>query len=234
MIMKKKIKIPGEPVYFFAILLISFSVAMITATDFGVSMIVAPAYILSLKLDFLTFGQCEYIVQGILFVIFCISVKKVKAVYFTSFLTGVIYGAVLDLWRLVIPAFNPEITPPGSLPFGIRIVFFIFGMFLTSFSVALFFKTYLYPQVYDFFVKGISSKFGLNRTKFKICFDVSCLAAAVIMTLVFFRGFRGIGIGTLIMTALNGMIIGMFGRLLDRFFEFRPIFGKFSEKFDLH
>lgn len=229
----KRITIPSELTYFAAIILISFSVAMITATDFGVSMIVAPAYIVSLKLGFLTFGQCEYIVQGLLFAVFCIIVRKIKPVYFTSFLTGMIYGAALDLWRLIIPYFNPEITPPGSLPFPVRIVFFLIGMFLTSFSVALFFKTYLYPQVYDFFVKGISAKFNWNRTKFKIYFDVSCLAVSIIMTLVFFGGFKGIGIGTLIMTALNGVIIGMFSKLLDKFFEFKPLAENFSKKFDL-
>ena len=32
------------------------------------------------------------------------------------------------------------------------------GMLLTAFSVALFYRTYLYPQVSDFFVKAVSTK----------------------------------------------------------------------------
>ena len=65
-----KIRIPGEAAYLPTIILIAFSVALTASADLGVSMIVGPAYILSLKFDFLTFGLAEYIVQGILFVIF--------------------------------------------------------------------------------------------------------------------------------------------------------------------
>lgn len=225
-----KINIPSEFAYFFAIITLSFSVAMLTIADFGVSMIVAPAYILSQKLNFLTFGQSEYVIQAILFIIFCLIMKKVKLVYFSSFITGVIYGFLLDLWRL-IPIFNQNITSPEDLGVVTRIIFFIIGMLLTSFSVATFFKCYLYPQVYDFFVKGVSARFNIKRSKFKTCFDLSFLCLSVVMTLVFFKKFVGVSFGTLIMALFNGTIIGIFNKFLDKYFEFVPIFKKLAEKF---
>ncbi|MBQ7128686.1 MAG: hypothetical protein IJO19_01710 [Clostridia bacterium] len=228
--MNKKITIPSEIAYLFACITISFSVAMITTTDFGVSMIVAPAYILSQKIV-ISFGQSEYIIQALLFILLCLILRKFKIVFFASFVTGLIYGAILDFWRIVIPHFNPNITPVGSLPFELRIVYFIIGALLTSFSVAVFFKTYIYPQVYDFFVKAVSTHFNANRTIFKTCFDCSCLLVAVVMSLVFFGSFVGIGFGTLIMACLNGFVIGFFSRFLDKFFVFQPIFKNFSNKF---
>ena len=42
---KKKLKIPSEAVYILAVALLSLAVAMISAANFGVSMIVAPAYL---------------------------------------------------------------------------------------------------------------------------------------------------------------------------------------------
>ena len=229
----KKITLHSELVYVFAILILSFSVAMVSASDLGLSMIVAPAYILSQKLEFLTFGQCEYVVQAILFIIFCILLKRVKLVYFVSFLNCIVYGAVLDFWRLVIPMFNPTITEPGSMSMPIRITFFVASALITAFSIALFFRVYLYPQVYDFFVKGITEHFKLNQTKFKTAFDLTCLAVSVIMTLVFFKGFVGIGVGTLILAIVNGSLIGGFGKLIDRFFEIKPLFPKLAKKFEL-
>ena len=65
---KKKIKVPSEAVYVASCVLLALAVAMLTAADFGVSMIVAPAYILHLKLGFLTFGQAEYVIQALFFV----------------------------------------------------------------------------------------------------------------------------------------------------------------------
>ncbi len=229
----KKITVYGELVYALAIICLSFSVAMLSAANFGVSMIVAPAYIISQKLGFLTFGQGEYLVQSILFIVFCILMKKVKLTYFGSFATCLIYGAVLDLWRTVVPVFNPSVTEPGSMAMPVRVVFFVIGMVLTSFSVMLFYKTYLCPQVYDFFVKGISYHFGKDRTKFKIAFDFSCLAVSCALTLIFFRKFVGVGVGTLILTALNGFIIGRFDRMFDRFFIMKPLFPRFAARFDL-
>ena len=229
----KKIKVPNELVYVLAIAMLSFAVAMMSCTNLGVSMIVAPAYILSCKVEALTFGQSEYVLQGIIFIIFCILMKKVKLVYFSSFVTGLIYGAVLDFWRLVIPHFNPEITAPGSLPIWLRIIYFVLGMLMTALSIAMFFRTYLYPQIYDFFVKGVSEKYSIDRTKFKIGFDMSMLALSVVMTLVLFRKFIGIGVGTLIMACVNGFVIGFFGKVLDKFFIFEPKAKKFSKYFDI-
>ncbi|MCM1365015.1 MAG: DUF6198 family protein [Faecalibacterium sp.] len=229
----KKIKLSSELVYILSILFISFAVAMISSTNFGISMIVAPAYIISEKVSFLTFGQSEYVVQGLLFIVFCILMKKVKLVYFSSFITGVIYGAVLDFWRFVIPHFNPDVTVPGALPFALKAVYFILGMLLTSLAIAMFFKTYIYPQVYDFFVKGITEHFGINQTKFKYGFDITFLLISCVLTFVLFRKIVGIGVGTIIMTLCNGFLIGMFGKMLDKFFEITPRFPKFAAKFDL-
>ncbi len=231
---EKKLTLHSETVYVLAILILSFAVAMVSAADFGVSMIVAPAYILSLAVDALTFGQSEYILQAALFAVFCIAMRRFRPIYLASFVTCLIYGAVLDLWRAVIPVFNPDITPPGEIPMYLRVIFFVVGMLLTSFSVALFFKTYLYPQVYDFFVKGVSGRYSIDITKFKRIFDACCLAAAAVMTLVIFKGFRGIGVGTLVMTAFNGVIIGAFSKLFDKYVNIVPAIPSAAKIFELN
>lgn len=229
----KKITLYQEPVYVAATVLLALSVAMIAASNFGVSMIVAPAYIVSLKVSFLSFGTAEYVVQGILFAIFCIIMKRIKVTYFFSFFTCIFYGFVLDLWRKIIPAFNPAVTPPGSFSLPVRIILFACGSLLTSASVALFFKVYLCPQVYDFFVKTVSKKYSVPLPKFKTCFDMSCLCVAVILSFAFFGRIEGVGIGTVVVALLNGSVIGFFGRLYDRAFIFKPISQKAAAAFTM-
>ncbi len=231
--MKKKITIHSELLFLIGNILLAFSVAMVSASNFGLSMIVSPAYILSQKLGFLTFGQSEYVLQGVLFIVFCILMKKVKLIYFTSFITCLFYGAVLDFWRVIIPIFNPEITAPGSMSFPLRVFFYAGGTILTSLTIAMLFRSYIYPQVYDFFVMGITEHFNIDRTKFKSVFDICCLLVSVAMTLIFFRKFIGIGVGTLITTLVNGFMIGKFGTLLDSLFEIKPLFPKLAKKFDI-
>ena len=229
---KKKLKIPGELAYFAAIILLSFAVAMLTSANFGISMIVAPAYLLSMKTGFLSFGQAEYVIQAGVFIVLCIALRKFKLVYLSSFVTCLIYGAVLDLWRL-LPCFDPAVTPPGSMDLWLRIVMFVAGVMLTAFSIALFFKTYLYPQVYDFFAKAVSSKYGIKISVFKTAFDLTCLTASVIMTYCFFGKLVGVNWGTLVMAIVNGTLIGFFSSALDKICDFTPIFGKFSALFVL-
>ena len=53
----KKVKVSSEGAYLAAIVLLALAVAILSAADFGISMIVAPAYLLSMKLSVLSFGQ---------------------------------------------------------------------------------------------------------------------------------------------------------------------------------
>lgn len=228
----KKIKIYEEAAYFISLIILSLAVSMIAVSDFGMSMIVSPAYLLSLKLGSVTFGQCEYIVQALMFIILCAAVRKIKPVFFFSFLTGVIYGAILDLWRL-IPVLNPDVTPPGSPHFALKAAFFAFGVLMTSFSIALAFRSYLYPQVYDFFVKAVPEALKLSRDKFKIAFDFVFLAISVAMSFIFFGRLTGVGVGTVITALVNGVLIGLFGKFLDKYFIFTPAFKKLSGYFEI-
>lgn len=227
----KKIKIYSELVYIVALFGLPFSVAMLAAADFGVSMIVAPAYILSQKFTIFTFGQWDYIVQAFLFVAFCIAMKKFKFTYFVSFITCVLYGTILDMWRAIIPLFNPEITPPGSMDLWQRLVMFVVGELITGFTVMLFFKSYIYPQVCDLFVKGIVEKYNLNKIKAKRVFDFSCLALSIVLTLVFFKSFVGIKLGTAVIAVCTSILIGIFDKLYNKYFQTQALFKNIEKKF---
>ncbi len=227
----KKLKIPSEIIYIIAQLGLTLAVAMMAAADFGVGMIVAPAYILSQKFTIFTFGQWDYLLQLVLFVAFCLAMKRFRFAYFVSFITCVIYGNVLDMWRAVIPLLNPEITAPGSMPIAARIALFIGGELLTAFTVMLFFKSYIYPQVCDIFVKGISEKYGFNQTKCKRIYDACCLAVSVALTILLFGKFVGINWGTVVVTAVNGLLIGAFSRWYDKHIETTVLFPRFEKLF---
>ncbi len=230
----KKIRVSCELTYLAANAILSLAVAMMTAADFGISMIAAPAFMLhqfsqSWAAFTLTFGQAEYVVQGLLFVLFCLLMRRFRPLYLVSFGTGLLYGGILDLWRL-IPCFAPD----AVLSVPVRIVFFIVGELITAMAIALIFKTYIYAQIYDLFVKGVVEKYRLPQTKFKVAYDVVFLLVALIMSWTMFGSLtgHGIGVGTLIITAVNGVLIGGAGKLLDRFFVFEPTFPKIAAKFD--
>ncbi len=230
--MRVKVFLPSEMAYLVAICILPLAVSILAEADFGLSMIVSPAYLVSLRLGNVTFGQAEYLTQAVVFALLCIVLGRFRPIFCMSFVTCLIYGRILDLWRM-LPCFNPKVTVPGCMGFPLRVVLFCVGVLLTSFSLALFFKTYLFPQVYDFFVKAVSLSYGVPLPRFKTAFDLVLLTLSVLLSFCFFGHLAGVGVGTLILALCNGTLIGFFGRVLDILFVFRPLFPRYAEGFDL-
>ena len=221
--MKKKI-FYTEYAYAIGLILLALSTSLMVLADFGVSMVVAPAYILHLKvsqyLPFFSFGTAEYTFQAILLIFMILILKRAKLSYLFSFVTAVIYGFLLDGITLLV-AYLP------SEGFIARVILYVVGMLICSFSIALLFRTYISPEVYEMFVKEVSAKLGMEISRFKTIYDcVSCLIA-IIMSFAFFGlfVFKGVQLGTVICALVNGSIIGAFSKMLDKRFEFKDKFG---------
>lgn len=220
----KKIKKFNEPAWVLGVILIALGVCLVTKAGFGVSMVVAPAYIIHLVvsqfLPWYSFGTSEYILQGVLLAVMCIVIRRFDWRYLLSFLTAVIYGYVLDLWFVIFGGKAQFTLMPQ------RIVSLIFGVLITAFSIALFFRTYMPQQVYELFVSQVSNRFGFDTNKTKLIYDMSSLGVAVIMAVVVSHFNRSvkftdcIGIGTIVCTAFNAPLITLFGKLLDKIFVF--------------
>ena len=53
------------------------------------------------------------------------------------------------------------------------------------------------------------------------------------MTLALFGSIKGIGVGTVILALCNGILIGLAGKLLDKYVVFEPLFPKFAKLFEI-
>lgn len=228
----KKLKVPQEIAYLVAIVVLALGVAMSAAADFGVSMIAAPSYILSLRVGALSFGQAEYVVQALMLVVMCLLLRRIKPIYLFSFVTCLIYGLVLDAERALITPLNPAAVAPGAFPMPVRIALFVGSILITAFSVALFFRSCFFPQVHDMFVALVSRRYKIPLTKFKLFYDIGALLVSAAMTLLFFGRIVGIGLGTVIIAFINGPLIGLVGKLLDNTCEFTTGFPKLAALFE--
>ena len=219
-IKKKKGVFYTEAAYVLGIFIMALGVAFAQKADFGMSMVVAPAYILHLKisqyLTFFSFGMAEYTFQLLLIILIAVVTRKFKLTYIGSFVTALIYGFVLDGLIALL-----SLLPSDGVP--LRVIYFIAGALCCSLAVSLFFHTYLPALAYELFVKEVSAKFGININKFKTGYDITSLLVGVVMSFAFFGmwQFNGVSYGTLILALINGFIISLFTRLLERFFDFK-------------
>lgn len=211
---------PTELAYLVGITVLALGAAFMARADFGMSMVVAPAYLLHLKvsqlLPFFSFGMAEYTLQAVLLVVMAIVMRRFKWSYLFSLGTAVFYGFLLDIFMKIAAYFPADLV-------AWRVVYYTVGMILCTAGVSLLFHTYISPEAYELFVKEVSVKVHMDISKFKTIYDcVSCLVAIGLSFLFFgWWHFEGIKLGTIICALLNGWMIGRFARIFEAVFEFK-------------
>ncbi len=223
--MKNENTFPQELAYVLGIIILALSAALMARADFGVSMVIAPAYLVYLKLSAVspsfTFGMAEYGLQGILLILMVLFLKQFRLRYLFSFFTAVFYGLVLDFWMTSVVRLDQALNLPPFL-------YFFSGLFLGALGVALLFQTYISPEVYELFVMEVSSRFGIEVSRFKTGYDiVSCILAIGLSFLFFgFLHFEGVKWGTVICAMVNGPLIGLFSRWMKKRLNFVRVLEK--------
>ncbi len=205
---------------------VALGVSICSNADLGVSMIAAPAFIVSEFLSrfssFFSVGVTEYLIQGVLLCLMCLIIGRFRWRYLLGFLVAVIYGYTLDLflWILSPVSFNSTLA---------RWIGLIIGDCITALGVACFFRTKMPLQIYELFVAEMANRFSFNINKTKGGFDFSLLAVSIVLAFSLFgdagsfewnkilaQSFHAIGLGTLVTTAINSPIISLWGKILDR------------------
>lgn len=220
--MKKRV-FYTELSYVFGLVIMAFASAFSEKADFGLSMVVAPAYLLHLKisqfLPWFTFGVAEYCFQGLLLIATALIMGKFKTSYLFSFVTAVLYGTLLDFAMGVI-------APLPHDTFAFRVLWYLVGVVFCSFAVSLFFHTYLSPEAYELIVKELAVKTKKDINKIKTAYDCFSVILGILLSFSFFGFgvFEGVKLGTILCALINGFLIGLFSKLLDRHFQFKNKF----------
>lgn len=207
-----------ELAYVLGIVVVAMGARLMEAANFGLSMVVAPAYLIYRKVSLVwgafTFGMAEYLFQALLLVALCLVLRRFRAFYLFSFVTAVFYGIVLDLAMLVqLPCAN----------YWQRGAWYLLGIAACAVGVALVFHTYIPPEVYELFVKELADKLGKPAHQVKLVYDsISCLVG-VVMSFAFFGWghFEGVKLGTLLCAPINGPLIGAVSSWLEARYDFQ-------------
>ena len=215
--MNKKITKIGEVSWIIGNILCAIGNCLVSKSAFGLSAIIAPAFILNRKIGFLSVGVCEYIIQGLLLAICCIVIGKFKGKFIATICNILFYGACFDIVNSLLGFLQPDTILS-------RIAVAAIGTVITGFAVALMLRTYIPPSAYEIFVREIAEAKGLDMAKMKLIFDASMLALTAILMFALLGGFYIDIIGplTVIAAFLNSVLIGFFGKILDKYCEFSP------------
>ena len=226
--MKKRLMY-RETAYVLAMIILSLGTALMERADFGISMIVAPSYLLHLKvsqsLPWFSFGVAEYLMQTVVLVLLMICMRKVKLAYFFAFVSAMLSGVLLDMCIAVVALIPFEGT-------AARHVYYLLGMYIGTLGVGLILHSYVTPGAYESFVKELAPRYGFDLGKFKTAYDCCSLLLGIIFSFAFFGfgSFVGIRLGTVVCAAVNGTLVAFNSRLVEKFFDFEdrlPRLGNF-------
>lgn len=212
----KKIRLNSELSLLFALALISFAIVFIIKADFGMTVVQAPVYVLSIAVPALSMGSWNYIVQGFLALLMVALVGRIKISYILSFIAAVVYGLFLD----AVSKWTAGLLPHSLLE---RIAFYAAGYILLCVAVAIFFTCKAPLMPYDIFIREVASRYKMSIPKFKWIFDISCVITALTLSLAITGKIRGIGIGTLIFAFTVSPAVSVLMKFINAKFEFKPL-----------
>lgn len=232
----KKLQKSSELLWMFGIIFVALGVCICSKADLGVSMIAAPAFIVSEALvslsPFFSVGVTEYLIQGVMLILMCFAVRRFNWRYLLAFAVAVLYGYTLDFFLFLFGGVTFE-------SIWLRWIMLIVGDIITAFGVACFFRTYMPLQVYELFVAEIADRFNIKIDKVKSVFDKTLLVISILLAIFLFwdfakfdfktvgyASFHSIGLGTLVTTAINSPFIALMGKIIDKIFGQEPRFPK--------
>ena len=205
-----------EIAYILGLMFLACGTALTAYGNLGISMVVAPAYILHLYvsqfLPFFSFGVAEYLLQGFVLFALILILKKAKLAYLLSFAATILYGFCLD----------GAMKLTSLLPTNIylQVGAYVVGAIICCNALALLFSSYLPPEAYELFSKEIAAKLGKPVHKIVNFYNLGSLLVSVILSLCFFGQIQGVGIGTVACTFVYGYVIQVFQKIYNKLFRF--------------
>lgn len=223
---KKSLKL-GEASWFIGNILCAIGNCLISKSALGLSIFAAPSFIINRKINFISIGVSEYIIQGILLTLCCIIIGKFKGKFIATICNILFYGAIFDV---IYYLFSPiQLYSTIGQILGASI-----GLLLTGLGVALMLRTYIPPSTYEIFVREVAEAKNLNMNKMKLALDLSMLILTFVLMFALLGefSFEFIGPITVIAPFINSSIIGFFGKILDKYCDFSPAYPKLYKIFN--
>ena len=198
---------PQRLVFFaLGVVINSFGVALITLGNLGTSAISSVPYVCSLQFLMFSFGVTTFIWNILLILVQVVLLRRdFKPPQFLQIMVNVLFSAMIDVSMAILGILHPTMLWEQFLCIGLGCVALAFGIVIE-----------LAPNVVvpgEGVVRAIAKVSGVRVGTVKAVFDITLIIIAAVLSLIFFHGLRGVGIGTVISAVLVGPIINIVNRV---------------------
>lgn len=185
------------------IIINSFGIAFITKSALGTSQISSVPYVLSLKYCNLTFGGFTFIFN-LLFILaqFVLLRRDFQPVQFLQIAVNLVFSWFIDISMGFLGFLEPQ-------NIVMKLVFLFIGCIVLSIGISIEIAPNVLMVPGEGVVKALAT---VSRKQFgtvKVIFDVALIVLAGTLSFVFFHGFYGIGLGTVVSALLVGRFVNV-------------------------
>ena len=184
----------------------SFGIALITKSNLGTSPISSIAWVTTLRFPQISFGVTTF-VMNVLFVVVELMLlrRDFQPIQYLQLAVTFWFASTLDVSMNLLVWFSPDTWWEQDI-----------GLLLGCTILALGICLEVAPGLIMVPGEGVVNALAIvTKARFgtlKVCFDVSLIIIAGILSFVFFGGIRGLGIGTIVAAIITGQIVNVINR----------------------
>lgn len=149
----------------------------------------------------LTIGSWEIILGALMLLLNAMAVKRRPE--YLGLLTAVVIGGCIDFWVIVLDGWVQPETLPGQM------TCFIVGMAVNGFGIAAYLQANFAPVPFDRSMLVIT-----ELTRLSLVYSRAIIMIILVILAFLFNG--PIGVGTLLITFLSGVIINFYVPLVEK------------------
>lgn len=185
------------------VLLSSFGIALITKAAWGTTPISTVPYVLSDRFP-LTYGQFTFICNTLFVVLqFLLLGRNCRAIQWLQMGVNAIFSLGIDVSMALL-----FWVPDGVVAVDAALI--VLGCCCMGFGISLEMASDVLFVPGDGLARAIAVRFKRDFGKVKVCFDVSLVAIAAVLSFVFFAHIDAIGLGTIVSALAVGRLVTLF------------------------
>lgn len=178
--------------------------------DLGVSPISSVSNVLSLQFPVFSLGIWLMLWNCVMLLAQIVILRKDFKLYqLLQIPLSFLFGWFTDLGMLFISHIPSE-------EYWMKLVLLFIGIIVLAFGISLTVIANVIMNSGEALVKVISDKIHKEFGYVKIGFDIFCVIAAVLLSLIFFGGIQGVREGTIISAVVSGFVVKFFTKILQK------------------
>ncbi len=191
-------------VFALGVIVNSFGIALITKGALGTSPISSLPYVLCLRFTAFSFGATTFVVNLVFIAIQAALLRRdFQPVQLLQVLATVVFSWFIDLSTAAFGFFEADAFP-------VQLACVVLGCAVLAFGICVEIAPNVLVVPGEGAVRAIAAVSGARFGTVKTCFDLSLVAIALVLSLVFFGGIRGLGLGTVISAVAVGKVVNLF------------------------